>query len=163
MFRIYELKCNTDPSLTYIGSTSCTINRRMNQHKAILVAGMDDPRRCLNVHKSIVENGGWDNWTCSVLHESSTGNQLEKEREFIVSRNPSLNKREPYKTREESLKLRRERCKKYWLENLEDMHAYQRQYYLDIVQGKKWTCEICELEMALSSKYRHNKRKHNNI
>lgn len=113
---IYIISCNTDPSMTYVGSTVDLTNRK-HKHKTAC-NNVDNIQYNYSLYTTIRANGGWDNWSMKPykLHPCKSKVELIIEEERCIKElNPSLNKIKAYRSKEEYARYKQE-----WKENNRD-------------------------------------------
>ena len=158
---IYKLCCNdTTIEDFYIGSTTNLYNRK-KCHKN---NSINKNRRHYNiyVYEFIRENGGFDNWNMIMLKEINVDNkrQLEREeRKVFEELKPTLNKRNPYRSKEENKGQDKEKHKithKIWYEkNKEKVKKTNSER-----NKQKVECEVCHKTLNYGSLKRHLKNIH---
>jgi len=116
---IYKLCCNDlNIKEIYVGST-CNFTRRKYGHKWSC-NNEKDRNHNICVYQYIRNNGGWDNWDMIMIQEHPCENkrQLERrERFWIESLNPALNKQIPSRTKKE-----------YYTDNKQGISEYKKEY-----------------------------------
>ena len=95
---IYKISCR-DPTVSgvYVGHTVDFIKRKYAHQRS------SEDTNCMNLlYRTIRMHGGWDNWEMKMVgffHCNNLTEAREKEQEFFVSLNASLNSVEPMPTR----------------------------------------------------------------
>jgi hypothetical protein len=175
IYRIWSVIDDED----YVGSTWNSLGDRLACHKAHIQGLM---QRDKPVAKSLqhFSNIGWNNVEIEIVEEREFDNvddRLFCERDWIERLKPSLNTmRRPRITEEE----RKEWNKEYYQRpevkerQQEYMKTYNTEYrekhkeelnerarqYSKTRKGVKWTCPHCDIEIGITSKSRHIKRRH---
>jgi len=124
---IYKLCCK-DPTIEeiYIGSTINKKNRK-NQHKSVC----NNPnRKDYNCYKYqfIREHGGFENWDLIMIEDYSCNSKNElisRERYYIETLKPELNKCIPTRTIKEWREENKDYDKKYYEENIDKIKKYR--------------------------------------
>ena len=140
--QIYTIRCKTDNTLIYVGSTTMTLSRRMAEHR--------NTSKTNNIRKlySCV-NGNWDDWYIELYEECPCENkeQLCRREGEIIREIATLNyeiagrtKKEYCEDNAEKMKLYQQeyrennaeklklRDQKYYENNAEKMKLYQQEY-----------------------------------
>ena len=95
---IYKISCR-DPTVSgvYVGHTVDFIKRKYAHQKS------SEDNKCTNLlYRTIRMHGGWDNWEMKMVgffHCNNLTEAREKEQEFFISLNASLNSVEPMPNR----------------------------------------------------------------
>ena len=143
---IYKVCCkNKEITDFYIGKTN-NLSNRIRQHK-MSCNNINDKEHNKLLYLKIRENGGLDNWDFEILENiENVDNKfiLKRERYFIDTLIPTLNKNRPFTTDEEKLKQKllkdrkyenkpevKEKRKAYNLEHRDKLIEYKRQYRLN--------------------------------
>jgi hypothetical protein len=84
--KIYTIRCRTDNTLIYVGSTTLTLSRRMAEHRWASVS--NNNKKLYNL-----VNGEWDNWYIELYEECPCENkqQLCKREGEIIREIATLN------------------------------------------------------------------------
>jgi hypothetical protein len=127
--KIYTIRCRTDNTLIYVGSTSQPLTKRLGDHKC----------RCNNIkyqnmliYKTI--NNNWDNWYIELYEDYPCENkeQLCKREGEIIREIGTLNVVINGRTREEYFAENKEiianKFKTYYQNNKEDKLKYRKIY-----------------------------------
>jgi putative protein kinase ArgK-like GTPase of G3E family len=128
---IYKLCCkNPEIKDEYIGSTT-NFYRRKTAHKHRCILETCDHYN-LFVYKFIRDNGDWENWDMVEVEKYNAidKNDLHKrERYYIETLKPSLNKSTPTRTKKEWAEDNKERLaekqKEYYKNNIEKIEKYR--------------------------------------
>ena len=167
--KIYKLCCNnTDITDIYVGSTVDFGNRK-RQHKSVC-DNESSNRYNLQVYKFIRANGGWNAWNMIQIeaYNATDKRSLEaRERHWIETLKPSLNKYIPTRTQREWCEDNKEHVaskhKQYYQEHKEQKLAKQKKYNQDnreqIKQYKKQHRQNNKEALSAKSKqyYQNNK------
>jgi len=113
--RIYTVRCRTDNSLIYVGSTTMPLSRRFSLHK--------NNKYC-SLYKLIQNNfnGDWSNFYIELYEEYPCNNkEILNKREGEIQREiATINKHISGRTQKE-----------YYIDNRNDKIHYQKEYYID--------------------------------
>jgi hypothetical protein len=115
--KIYTIRCRSDNTLIYVGSTTMTLSKRMVEHRYASVS--NNTRKIYQV-----VNGNWDDWYIELYEVYSCENkeQLNKREGEIIREIGTLNSaiagRTPHEWRKE-----------YWSENKEVLSARGKEYH----------------------------------
>ena len=157
---IYVLKCKDDNIIEeYIGSTINFIERKSNHKKACNNEKNKDHNQLK--YKFIRNNGGWNNWIMLEVEKYPCNDKREaekREEEIRVERKAKLNSCKAF-----GAETKKEYNKLWYEENKEYIKERNKQYYQEYKEEykhKRWICVICNKELKLSSKYKHNKSFH---
>ena len=136
---IYKL-CSKNPEITeiYIGSTTNKRNRKNCHRTDCNNSNAKGYNRY--VYQFIRDNGGFENWDLVMIEDfqCNSKNELEcRERYWIETLKPELNKQIPTRTKKESFKIYYEehkeelnkKHKKWCEENKEELNKYYKKYY----------------------------------
>ena len=137
--KIYTIRCRTDDTLIYVGSTIQPLSVRFGGHK---VKSNNAKYQNNLLYRNI--NHNWDNWYIELYEENSCENkeQLGKREGEVIRLIGTLNSRIEGRTKKE-----------YYKDNTNKILDYQKQFYLDN-KGK-----ILEQRKT----YYNNKKKNNTI
>ena len=149
--KIYTIRCKSDNTLIYVGSTSTTLSRRLAEHKS-----KSKKYNTRKIYQSV--NGNWDDWYIELyeVYPCENKEQLNKREGEITRAIGTLNMTiagrtlKEYKQdyREEILEAKRqyninnaearkEYMKKYQQENKEYINMKQRENYAKRQAKKK--------------------------
>jgi len=145
MATIYKIYCkNSEIKDLYVGST-IYFNKRINQH--INRCNNENSKSYnLKVYKFIRENGGFDNFIIEKIIECDLENKYDKEVEYYLLLNSTLNTRFPKRSnkqyridnKERINEVRKqyrinnnEKIKQYYIDNKEHIADYSKQYRID--------------------------------
>jgi DNA modification methylase len=176
--KIYTIRCRTDDTKIYVGSTIDELSKRWGGHKA------DSKRSNMLLYQVI--NGEWENWYIELyeLYPCNNKNELCRKEGEIIRLIGTLNfiiagrtlkewyednkeKRAEYlkKYNEDNKEKRAEYLKKYYENNKEHHNNISKEWvknnreYINKKRNEKMTCS-CGCIINISSKGRHEKRKH---
>ena len=115
--KIYTIRCRTDDTLIYVGSTIQPLSVRFGGHKK---ASRQINCQNMLIYKTI--NHNWDNWYIELYEENSCENkeQLGKREGEVIRLIGTLNSRIEGRTKKE-----------YYKDNTDKILDYQKQFYLD--------------------------------
>jgi len=134
MATIYKIYCkNSEIKDLYVGSTN-DFNKRFNDHKSNC-NNENSTSYNLKVYKFIRENGGFDNFIIEKIIECDLENQYDKEVEYYLLLNSTLNtiypRRSPKQYRIDNKERINEVKKQYKIDNKEKFAEYEKQYIID--------------------------------
>jgi hypothetical protein len=112
--KIYTIRCRTDDSLIYVGSTIQPLAVRWGGHK------VDSKReQCKNRVIYITINNDWDNWYIELyeLYPCNTREELERKEGEIIRQIGTLN-----------CKIAGRTDKEYYIDNKEDIQKRNKEY-----------------------------------
>ena len=148
--KIYTIRCRTDDTLIYVGSTIQPLSVRIGSHK--IMSKMEKNQNIL-LYRTV--NNNWDDWFIELYEEFPCENkeQLCKKEGEVIRLIGTLNSQIAGRTDKEyyennKLKLL-EQMKEYYINNKDKILEYQKQY-----KQEKITCECG----CVSTK--HNLTKH---
>lgn len=148
--KIYTIRCRTDETLIYVGSTTQPLCKRLYEHKL----------RCLNekyinilLYQRI--NSDLNNWYIELhsLYPCSCKNELERKEGEIIREIGTLNTRIPNRTKKERYDENKDNVKKKSMENY-----YKNKDKINEYKKNKITCE-CGCEIRIHELNRHRKSK----
>lgn len=163
--KIYTIRCRTDDTLIYVGSTVQPLSKRWGNHKA------DSRReRCKNIliYKTI--NGDWNNWKIELhsLYPCSCVEELERKEGEIIREIGTLNAQIQGRTHKEYYYDNKDKIlenkKQYYEDNKEQKKVYQKEY--DEANKEKKKNMIKRIKKQTKKKGKHKikhimkKRKH---
>ena len=161
---IYKLCCN-DATITdiYIGSTT-SFRARKYEHNCCCTTPSNKEYNYLR-YRTIRANGGWYNWSMIEIekYEATDKHDLKKrERYWIETLKPSLNKQIPTRTRKEwaqtdKVKESRKNQKKQY--RLTEHGKQTEKAYLKLQLATKIMCDICDISTSKNHIGRHNNTK----
>lgn len=168
--KIYTLRCRTDDTLIYVGSTIQPLCERMSTHR---VDSRIECKKNRLIYRTI--NGDWDNWFIELheLYPCSSKEELVKREGEIIRLIANLNTQIPGRTFKEWCEVRKdelvEKSKEYRQEHKQEIAERKKTYYQDHKQEiaerkkEKITCE-CGCLISKSDLSRHKKTpKHLNL
>ena len=147
--KIYTIRCRTDDTLIYVGSTIETLAQRLTKHKATAKIHPNGWHKIIN---------DWNDWYIELYEDfpCERREQLLKREGEIIREFGTLNKRIECRTKKEYyventdkiLEQRREyriqnidkikeRDKEYYIHNIEKIKEYQKEYRIANVESKK--------------------------
>ena len=128
--RIYTVRCRTNNSLIYIGSTTILLSSRFSTHKS---------DKCCSLYKYIQDNfdGDWSNWYIELYEEYPCDNreQLNRREGEIQREMATINKNTAGRTKKEWYVDNRykliEYQRDYDLNHKDKISEYRKEYYID--------------------------------
>jgi hypothetical protein len=136
--RIYTIRCRTDNTLIYVGSTTQPLAKRWGEHKK-------DSRteKCQNIliYKTI--NNNWEDWYIELYEEYPCDNkeQLNRREGEIIRLIGTLNSRIEGRTKQEYYQNHREKIieavRLYSINNNEERKEYRQNHREKIKERKK--------------------------
>jgi hypothetical protein len=160
---IYKISCR-DPTVSgvYVGHTVDFIKRKYAHQKS------SEDNKCTNLlYRTIRMHGGWDNWEMKMVgffHCNNLTEAREKEQEFFISLNASLNSVEPMPNR-----VVREKVNKPVVavnENVEETdmketavvkHAVEKVELEPVILADgRFSCKICEYVCQTKQHYKQH-------
>lgn len=162
--KIYTLRCKTDDTLIYVGSTIQPLYKRLASHKK------DSNReRDKNMLIYTTINGDWDNWYIELyeLYPCSCKEELERKEGEVIRLIGNLNVRIAGRTQkewyEENKDKHSENCKKWNEEHKEyykERHAewYENNKEKVLERVKEWAKNNKEKRAEYAKKYRENNK-----
>ena len=162
--KIYTIRCNTDDTLIYVGSTIQPLSKRFSSHK----------KDCNNekglsyntfFYTSIRENGGISNFYYELYEDypCNNRNELDRREGEITRQISSLNKNIAGRTKKEYKSDHQDEIQQY-------QQQYQQKYQLynkESIQHKnntKYKCDVCDGRYTYSNKSAHmNSPKHTKL
>lgn len=130
---IYTIRCHSDTSLIYVGSTTQPLYKRWAGHKL----GCFNPNKIdynMNLYQKIRETS-WDNWYIELYEEYPCDNvqQLHKREGEVIREIGNLNKNVAGRTGKQYYEEKKveiaEKQKQYHKENKEKISKHRKQYY----------------------------------
>ena len=149
--QVYTIRCKSDNTLIYVGSTTQPLAKRWGGHK---VDSLNE--RCQNrlIYKTI--NNNWDDWYIELYEEYPCENkqQLNRREGEIIREIGTLNSKISGITLQESIKLSyekhrekiKERKKIYREEHKEEISAKRIAYYNEVQSKNKEYINIKQRE-----------------
>ncbi len=126
--QIYTIRCRTDDTKIYVGSTIQPLYKRFYNHK------IDSCKeRCMNMKLYIEVNGNWDDWYIELYenYPCNNKNELEKREGEIIRLIGTLNRYIAGRDRKEYYVDNADKIKQYFIENAAKIREQQKQYYID--------------------------------
>ena len=138
---IYKIVCkDTNVSDLYVGHTINFVQRK-RAHKQSCISNKSPNYNC-KVYEVIRNNGGWNNWNMDIIHFFNCKDQFEarqKEQEYFVSLNATLNSIEPMpESKTKPVEVLENKVK-----NTEDLN-------------KQFGCEKCHYYTCRKSQYKRH-------
>lgn len=175
--KIYTIRCRTDNTLIYVGSTVNPLSKRWGQHKGATISKKYDLYNCIEI------NGGFQNWFIELYENYSceSKEQLLRKEGEIIRLIGTLNSKIAGRSKKEYAEENKEKMddyrKEWYIENrdelLERKKVYREEHKEEIIEkGKiyyignkdkileqrkiKYTC-ICGSTISVCKKARHEK------
>ena len=173
--KIYTIRCKSDNTLIYVGSTITTLSRRLAEHKS-----KSKKYNTRKIYQSINDN--WDDWYIELyeVYPCENKEQLNKRegeiiREIgtlnsqIAGRTPMERRKENWIENKELLSARGKEChqkyreerlevsRQYNINNNEARKEYKKKYREE--HNEKITCAVCGSIFIIINLNRHNKSK----
>jgi len=152
---IYKIECNDKNKKDfYIGSTTNYINRQKKHKKNLL--NKNHKEYNYKLYNVIRENGGFDNYNFYEIEQYKATDRhdlMTREKYWIVSLNPSLNKGLPTRTKQQWYDDNKERLSK----KSKDKYENNKEAILKI-KREKITCQ-CGAIVSIGSLHQHKKSK----
>ena len=153
--KIYTIRCRSDDTLIYIGSTTQTLSQRMTQHRSDY-----NRSKCNSLYNYIV-NGDWVDWHIELYeyYPCNSKEELLKKEGDIIRQIGTINKciagRTQKEWREENVEKLKEKHKKYYEDNAEYIKEKHKKYYEDNIDKlKEYQKEYYEDNADKIKKYR---------
>ena len=122
--KIYTIRCKSDNTLIYVGSTTMTLSKRMAEHRYASYTN--------NIRKlySCV-NGNWDDWYIELyeVYPCENKEQLNKREGEITREIGNLNYQIAGRTNKEWYNDNKEKKKKYYKDNKEKISKQKKEHY----------------------------------
>jgi len=145
--KIYTIRCRTDDTLIYVGSTIQPLSVRKGGHKN---KSLDIKYQNRLIYKTI--NNNWDNWYIELYEEYPCENkeQLGKREGEVIRLIGTLNSRIEGRTKreyyEDNMNKIVEQMKQFYKANKENKLEYQKTYYEKnreriIEQRRQYNCK----------------------
>lgn len=142
--KIYTIRCRTDDTMIYVGSTIQPLAKRWGGHKK-------DSKQERNINRLIYKtiNNDWDNWYIELyeLYPCSCRNELERREGEIIRLIGNLNKEIAGRT-----------GKEYYEDNKEKIAEYEK-IYREVYKEKIAECKKKYYEANKEKKKQYYQRK----
>jgi hypothetical protein len=148
--KIYKITCNVS-GLTYYGSTTQSISKRMGQHRSDF-----KKNRGVCTSKLVLAGGNYD--YCLVEKcPCDDKSELHRRERFYIETNECVNSLIPGRTPKENIEYQKEYQKEYRAENKEISIEYQKEYRAEnkersIEYQKKYRAENIEYQKKYKAK-----------
>ena len=121
--KIYTIRCRSDNTLIYVGSTIATLSRRLAEHRSTSKTSNQ------KLYQSV--NGNWSDWYIELYEEFPCDNkqQLNKREGEITREIGNLNYQIAGRTNKEWYNDNKEKKKKYYEDNKEIITTKHKIYY----------------------------------
>jgi len=146
--KIYKI---TGYGLVYYGSTTKTLNRRKNGHKADYERYKSGNHRYTSSY-DILEQG--DDWCIELVEIVEDKDQLLIREKYYIKNYECVNKYSPFRTEEEKKEYKKEQMAQYRAENRENREKSKAK------KRERVQCPRCNKDLSRDSLRRHIKRKH---
>lgn len=123
--KIYTIRCRSDDTLIYIGSTTQTLSQRMTQHRSDY-----NRSKCNSLYNYIV-NGDWVDWHIELYeyYPCNSKEELLKKEGDIIRQIGTINKQIAGRTgkeyRDDNAEYFKEKSKKYYVNNIDKIKKYR--------------------------------------
>ena len=163
--KIYTLRCYTNTTLIYVGSTSQKLCDRKNNHKSNSVKCTEN-----YLYKTVSNNGGWNAWYIELVenYPCNSKEELEKREGEIIREIGNLNSKMPRGLRQKENTLYKDEYKKAINEYPEEIQnkkeekqqydAEYREINKDLIKERRTLrieCPICKFLITKDSQARH--------
>jgi hypothetical protein len=145
--KIYTIRCRTDKTLIYVGSTIQPLYKRLWQHKYICIK---DKYKHLLIYKTI--NNEWNNWYIELyeLYPCSCKDELHKKEGEIIREIGTLN-----------MNISGRKLKEYYIDNKNDILNKSKEWRENNLERKKENSKKHyenhkEIYLEKAKKYRNN-------
>ena len=151
--KIYTIRCRTDDTLIYVGSTIQSLAVRWGGHKRSCKKEKEKNRL---IYQTI--NGEWENWYIELhsLYPCSCKNELERKEGEIIRLIGTLNNNIAGRTikewRENHADKIKEYTKEYYKNHADEIKEYKKEY------NKNHADEIKEKKKEYNKEYREKKK-----
>jgi hypothetical protein len=121
--KIYTIRCRSDNTLIYVGSTITTLSRRLAEHRSTSKTSNQ------KLYQSV--NGNWSDWYIELYEEFPCDNkqQLNKREGEITREIGNLNYQIAGRTNKEWYNENKDKKKKYYEDNKEKISKQKKEYY----------------------------------
>ena len=125
--KIYTIRCRSDDTLIYVGSTTRALSQRMTEHRSNCKLG-----KCVSLYDYIV-NDDWGDWYIELyeVYPCNSKEELLKKEGDIIRQIGTINKCIAGRTRkewcEDNAEYKKEYNKKYREENAEKYKKYREE------------------------------------
>jgi hypothetical protein len=136
--KVYTIRCKTDNTLIYVGSTTQTLAKRCGEHK---LHSRSEKRQNNLLYKTI--NNNWEDWYIELFEECPCENkeQLNRREGEIIRLIGNLNSRIEGRTKQEYYQDNREKIieavKEYSINNKEARKEYRQNHQEEINERRK--------------------------
>jgi N12 class adenine-specific DNA methylase len=159
--KIYTIRCRSNDTLIYIGSTTQKLTQRLAKHRSDCKMGI-----CVSLYKYIV-NGDWGDWYIELYeaYPCNSKEELEKREGEVIREIGTINNRIAGRTKKEYYKMNadiiKENKKEYYNNNVEKIKENKKEYYKNNAEKikedkKKYQKNNVEKLKEKSKNYREN-------
>jgi hypothetical protein len=122
---IYTIRCRTDDSLIYVGSTISPIHKRLCSHKTNCKNG-----KAGSLYNHI-KNDDWSDWYLELYEKYPCNDRAElcKREGEVIREIGTINKCIAGRTMKEYYNEKKHDYKKYYNDNADKKKEYQKEYY----------------------------------
>jgi len=115
--QIYTIRCRTDDTKIYVGSTIQPLYKRFHTHK-----NMSNTEKCMNILLYKEVDGDWDDWYIELYEKCPCNdrNELEKKEGEVIRLIGTLNRYIAGRDKKE-----------YYIDNADIIKEYKKQYRID--------------------------------
>ena len=163
--KIYTIRCRSDDTLIYVGSTSQTLSQRMTQHRC----GCKRSAGC-SFYKYIIDNN-WDEWYIELyeMYPCNSKEELGKREGEVIRQIATINKKISGRTQKEYYEEHAEKLKEYQntyrVVNTDKVKEHKKEYSkknaekISEKKKEKVCCDICGTFIRKDGLTRHKKSK----
>ena len=125
--KIYTIRCRSDDTLIYVGSTTRALSQRMTEHRSNCKKG----GHCCSLYDYIIDDN-WDDWYIELyeVYPCNSKEELLKKEGDIIRQIGTLNKciagRTKKEWKEENVVKIKEYQKKHYEDNVEKLKEYKK-------------------------------------
>lgn len=122
---VYTIRCRTDDSLIYVGSTISPIHKRLCSHKT------NCKKRKAGSLYNHIENNDWSDWYVELYEKYPCNDRAElcKREGEVIREIGTINKCIAGRTMKEYYNEKKDDYKKYYNDNADKKKKYQKEYY----------------------------------
>lgn len=160
--KIYTIRCRTDDTLIYVGSTTQNLAVRWGGHKRDSINEQNKNRL---IYQTI--NNNWDNWFIEIfeLYPCSCKEELNKREGEVIRLIGNLNVRIAGRTQKEWIENNAEKVKEqqkeYYINHADDLKEQRKERYKNHADKlkNKITCECgCLISMVVLTRHRKTQK-----
>jgi hypothetical protein len=126
--QIYTIRCRTDDTKIYVGSTIQPLYKRFYHHKKD-----SEKEKCMNIKLYIEVNGNWDDWYIELYenYPCNNNNELHKREGEIIRQIGTLNRYISGRDNKQYNIDNADKIKQYYIENADKIKEKTKQYYIE--------------------------------